>query len=78
MPADVLNSLKTVTLSSHQFLMPGFVDCHIHAPQVAQIGLGLDLPLLQWLDTYTFPLEAYYSDSEFALKVYREVIVSFF
>lgn len=56
--------------------MPGFVDCHIHAPQVAQIGLGLDMSLLDWLNTYTFPLEAKFADNAFAAKVYQKVVVS--
>ncbi|XP_017466751.1 PREDICTED: guanine deaminase-like isoform X4 [Rhagoletis zephyria] len=61
-------------LTSDQFVMPGFVDCHIHAPQVAQIGLGLDMPLLDWLNTYTFPLEAKYDDQDFAANVYTKVV----
>ncbi|XP_067616638.1 guanine deaminase isoform X1 [Eurosta solidaginis] len=61
-------------LTPDQFLMPGFVDCHIHAPQVAQIGLGLDMPLLEWLNTYTFPLEAQFNDNKFATKVYAKVV----
>lgn len=56
--------------------MPGLIDCHIHAPQMPNIGLGLDKPLLEWLDTYTFPLESQYSDVEFARKIYRKVVVS--
>lgn len=54
--------------------MPGFVDCHIHASQYPNLGLGLDLPLLQWLETYTFPLEAAYKDNEFAGQVYEAVV----
>ncbi|CAD6993218.1 guanine deaminase [Ceratitis capitata] len=61
-------------LTKDQFLMPGFVDCHIHAPQVAQIGLGLDMTLIDWLNTYTFPLEAKYDDEQFAAKVYTKVV----
>ncbi|XP_014092405.1 guanine deaminase isoform X1 [Bactrocera oleae] len=61
-------------LNKDQFLMPGFVDCHIHAPQVAQIGLGLDMSLLDWLNTYTFPLEAKYADRKFAEKTYAKVV----
>ncbi|KAI0018041.1 hypothetical protein F4780DRAFT_795388 [Xylariomycetidae sp. FL0641] len=33
-----------------QFLVPGFVDTHHHAPQWAQRGLGQGLPILDWLD----------------------------
>lgn len=56
--------------------MPGFVDCHLHAPQFPQIGLGLDKPLLEWLKTYTFPLESQYSNEKFAQNVYNTVVVS--
>ncbi|XP_034660462.1 guanine deaminase [Drosophila subobscura] len=68
------STLSEVRLSEDQFLMPGFVDCHIHAPQYAQYGLGLDMPLLDWLNTYTFPLEAKFSDQSYALKVYKSVV----
>lgn len=69
---------EKIIMNDDQFLLPGFVDTHIHAPQVAQIGLGLDMPLLDWLSTYTFPLEAKFRDQEFAQKVYSKVIVSIF
>ncbi|KAH8304921.1 hypothetical protein KR018_005045 [Drosophila ironensis] len=65
---------EEVVLTGYQFLMPGFVDCHIHAPQFAQVGLGLDMPLLDWLNTYTFPLEAKFSDLEYAQRVYKSVV----
>lgn len=62
-------------MSENQFLMPGFVDCHTHAPQFPNLGLGLDKPLLEWLDSYTFPLEKKYSDVYFASRVYDKVVV---
>lgn len=74
LPVEYLNTLPVTTLKSSQFLLPGFVDCHIHAPQYPNIGLGLDLPLLPWLETYTFPLEAAYKDTDFARKVYATVV----
>jgi guanine deaminase len=42
-------------LAPFQFLMPGFIDCHIHAPQYSNCGVGVDKELLDWLTTYTFP-----------------------
>ncbi|EDW81446.1 uncharacterized protein Dwil_GK11019 [Drosophila willistoni] len=63
-----------VQLTEYQFLMPGFVDCHIHAPQYDQYGLGLDMPLLDWLNTYTFPLEAKFADPKYAQQVYKNVV----
>ncbi|XP_041983067.1 guanine deaminase [Aricia agestis] len=71
---DFDTECEVIHLLPHQFLMPGFVDCHTHAPQFPNIGLGLDLPLLQWLDKYTFPLEKKYEDTQFAAQVYDKVV----
>ncbi|XP_029859879.1 guanine deaminase isoform X1 [Aquila chrysaetos chrysaetos] len=61
-------------LSNYEFFMPGMVDTHIHAPQYSFTGTRVDLPLLQWLTTYTFPTEAKYKDSDFAEEVYTRVV----
>lgn len=61
-------------LASDQYILPGFVDLHIHAPQWAQAGTALDLPLYEWLNTYTFPLEAKFSDQAFADRVYSDLV----
>lgn len=53
-----------------QILIPGLVDLHVHAPQYAFRGLGMDLELLEWLNTNTFPEEAKYADLEYAKKAY--------
>lgn len=63
-------------LSPTQYLLPGFIDLHIHAPQWPQRGTALDLPLNEWLNTYTFPLEARYKDMEFARRVYDHLVTS--
>ena len=55
--------------------MPGLIDTHVHASQVPNAGIGLDLPLLDWLAKYTFPTEAMYSDPEFARHAYRIAVV---
>lgn len=56
--------------------MPGLVDTHIHASQFPNNGLKLDLPLLEWLQEYTFPTEAAFADVKFANHVYSRVVVS--
>ncbi|NXE94756.1 GUAD deaminase, partial [Menura novaehollandiae] len=61
-------------LSKYEFFMPGLVDTHIHAPQYSFTGTRVDLPLLQWLATYTFPTESKYQDSGFAEEVYTRVV----
>jgi hypothetical protein len=54
---------RLLELVSSQYLLPGLIDTHIHAPQWPQMGTALDLPLEQWLIEYTFKLEARYSDA---------------
>lgn len=61
-------------LTEGQYILPGFVDLHVHAPQWAQSGTALDIPLYEWLNTYTFPIEAKFSDLDFAKKVYQDVV----
>lgn len=61
-------------LADGQYLLPGFVDLHVHAPQWAQSGTALDIPLYDWLNTYTFPLESKFSNLDFAKKVYEDVV----
>ena len=55
---------------SRHLILPGMVDLHIHAPQYAFRGLGMDMELLDWLQTYTFPEEAKYADPAYAEKAY--------
>lgn len=55
------SDIETITLPCGQFLCPGFIDTHHHAPQTSNLGLGLDRELLEWLQTYTFPREKSYS-----------------
>ena len=57
-----------------QYILPGFIDLHIHAPQYPQLGAALDVPLETWLHKYTFPLEARYADVEFARRAYGTLI----
>ncbi|XP_006816518.2 guanine deaminase-like [Saccoglossus kowalevskii] len=61
-------------MKQSQFLIPGFVDTHIHAPQYAISGSGMDLQLLDWLEKYTFPTEMKYNNTKFAENVYEKVV----
>lgn len=51
---------------SGKIIVPGFVDAHCHAPQYVFSGTGMDLPLLLWLEKYTFPCESRFQDNDFA------------
>lgn len=50
-----------------------FADLHLHAPQYPMVGTGMDLTLLDWLNTYTFPAEARFADPGYARDVYRKL-----
>lgn len=62
------------SLAEGQYLLPGFIDLHVHAPQWAQSGTALDIPLYDWLNTYTFPLESKFADLDFAQTIYDDVV----
>lgn len=36
----------------NKLIIPGLIDLHVHAPQYAYRGLGMDLELIDWLNTY--------------------------
>jgi 5-methylthioadenosine/S-adenosylhomocysteine deaminase len=42
----------------HGLIMPGLVNTHTHAAMACFRGLADDLPLMQWLQEYIFPVEA--------------------
>jgi guanine deaminase len=54
-------------------IMQSFADMHLHAPQYPMLGMGMDLPLLRWLDTYAFPTEARFANNDYARRVYRKL-----
>lgn len=58
---------------SGKLIMPGFVDTHIHPPQLSVIASN-SIELLDWLDTYTFPEEQRFADE----KVCRKGATRFF
>ena len=51
-----------------RLIAPGFIDLHIHYPQTDVIGSPAD-GLLPWLENYTFPHEAQFSDEAHAAQV---------
>ena len=55
-------------------IFPGMTDLHVHAPQFASRGLGLDMELLEWLHTYTFPEESKYGDLAYAERAYDSFV----
>lgn len=48
-----------------KLIVPGFIDCHIHYPQLDIIA-AYGKQLLDWLNQYTFPAETRFADAEHA------------
>ncbi|KAI9893773.1 MAG: hypothetical protein M1814_005990 [Vezdaea aestivalis] len=63
-----------VKAKENEFYFPGFIDTHIHASQYPNAGIFGKSTLLDWLNTYTFPLESSLSDQKKARSVYSTCI----
>ncbi len=64
---DLMGQLGDVDITQYEnkLIMPGFIDTHIHYPQVDVIA-SYGEQLLDWLNNYTFPTELQFKDPEFA------------
>ncbi len=60
-----------VTDFREALVLQSFADMHLHGPQYEFAGIGMDRPLLQWLETYAFPTEARYADPAYARERYH-------
>ncbi|KAI5867027.1 guanine deaminase [Durotheca rogersii] len=69
-PGDVL----VTAAKDGQFFFPGFVDTHLHAPQYPNVGIFGKSTLLDWLNTYTFPMEASMAELPRARRVYARCV----
>lgn len=52
----------------HHLLTPGFVDTHIHFPQTEMVA-SYGAQLLDWRETYAFPVEEKFGDSAYGRKI---------
>ncbi len=55
------------------YLLPGFVDTHVHFPQQSVIG-AMGMTLLEWLSERTLPEEARLADQGYARTVARRFV----
>lgn len=51
-------------------ILPGFIDAHVHMPQM-QVIASYGAELLDWLNTYTFPEETRFRDSQHGRRIAR-------
>ena len=68
---DMLGSLPTgvdVTDYRGKLIVPGFIDCHVHFPQLDIMG-SFGAQLLDWLNQYAYPAEMRFADPAHAREV---------
>lgn len=66
--ATLLPQIKddiAVTDFSGKIIVPGFIDCHVHFPQLDIIA-SYGEQLLDWLNRYAYPAEARFADEDYA------------
>lgn len=70
-PHDQLPAEHDGSVVDHRgrFLLPGFVDTHLHFPQTYAVDAHGGGQLLEWLERCIFPAEARLSDPEHATRV---------
>ena len=63
---------KGVTVADHRphLILPGFIDAHVHMPQM-QVIASYGAELLDWLNTYTFPEETKFRDTQHGRRIAR-------
>ena len=69
--ADVASRLAPDTPVTHYdrgLISAGFIDAHVHYPQLPVIGAS-GKALLEWLTDYTFPAEARFGDIDYARPI---------
>lgn len=59
---------ESLTRHPDGLIMPGFIDCHVHYPQMQVIG-SYGVQLMEWLSRYTFPAEQSFIDKDHAREV---------
>jgi guanine deaminase len=61
-----------VAVADHRphLVLPGFIDAHIHMPQM-QVIASFGAELLDWLNDYTFPEETRFADSQHGRRIAR-------
>ena len=69
--ADFLIDDKKIIDKSDKIIIPGLIDTHVHLSQW-QIRGRYKSDLLEWLNTYTFPEEEKFYNSEYARFVSKE------
>ncbi len=75
--AEILSSMRgdQVEIVDHEasVIVPGFIDAHLHCPQIDVMGSG-GFTLLDWLNKFVFPAEARFWDRQVASSGARRLV----
>jgi guanine deaminase len=63
----------TIVDARDAYLLPGFVDTHVHWPQLGIVG-AMGMELLEWLKMRTLPEEARLADPGYAAPLARDFV----
>ncbi|MEO3384711.1 guanine deaminase [Mesorhizobium sp. CAU 1741] len=66
---DAGNDVKVVDHRPN-LILPGFIDAHVHMPQM-QVIASYGAELLEWLNSYTFPEETKFADAQHGRRIAR-------
>lgn len=67
---DIHNNYAAIPVTAYpnKLVMPGFIDTHIHYPQIEMIA-AYGEQLLEWLNKYVFPTERKFENKAYAQKI---------
>jgi guanine deaminase len=66
-----------VAVTDHRphLILPGFIDPHLHFPQM-QVIASFGTRLIEWLNTYTFPEEMRFSDKAHGKRIAEQLFTT--
>lgn len=67
-----------ITDFGNRILIPSFVDAHIHSSQLANAGLGYDMPFPKWLVKLTYPTEEKYKEPQNYRMINKHLISEYY
>ncbi|MBX3598052.1 MAG: guanine deaminase [Rhizobiaceae bacterium] len=72
---EIAPMASDATVIDHRpnLILPGFVDCHAHCPQM-QVIASYGAELLDWLNKYTFPEETKFANPQHSRRIARQFL----
>lgn len=65
---------EPLTDYGNQLIIPAFTDLHLHPNQYPNMGLGYDMELMPWIESYATPSGEYFKDPKQAKKIWNSFL----